>query len=433
MRILDLITKKKAGQALTEEEIRFVVEGYTDGTIADYQVSSLLMAIIFQGMNEEETAALTMAMVHSGEVIDLSEINGIKVDKHSTGGVGDKISLIVAPLVASLGVPVAKMSGRGLGHTGGTLDKLESIAGFSIHLTTDEFINHVNDYKIALIGQTENLVPADKKLYALRDVTGTVDSIPLIASSIMSKKIAMGADAIVLDVKVGDGAFMKTVEEAEKLAKTMVQIGKSLKRNTVALLTNMNEPLGYEIGNANEIKEVVEFLNGKHIADLKEISFAIATRMCLLSGLYDDEEVITQKLNEAISSKKALDKFKQFISVQGGDVACIEDVSLLPQAKNHVDVLAAEEGYIHTIEAEKIGVAATLLGAGRQKKSDTIDYSAGVTLVKKIGDYVKKAEVIAVLHTNKTDIEAAKEKIASAFYVQTGEPDKVKYVHKLVD
>ena len=360
MRMVDLIEKKRDGHALTKEEIQFIIEGYTKGDIPDYQMAAMLMAIYFNGMSKEEISALTNAMINSGETIDLSKIEGVKVDKHSTGGVGDKTSLIVAPLVSSLGVPVAKMSGRGLGHTGGTIDKLESIQGFNVELTKEQFINQVNTHKIALVGQSGNLVPADKKIYALRDATGTINSISLIASSIMSKKIAMGADAIVLDVKTGNGAFMKTLEDSKALAQEMVDIGKRLNRKTIAIITDMNQPLGYEVGNANEIKEVIQVLKGEYIEDLVEISLTIAENMVLLSGMYEGENV-KEKLKLQIQNGQALNKFKEFIKIQGGNENIVNNLDLLPQAKYRFEVKSLNSGYISKLEAEKIGHVAMLL------------------------------------------------------------------------
>ncbi|MTH52256.1 pyrimidine-nucleoside phosphorylase [Bacillus mangrovi] len=432
MRMVDIIQKKRDGKLLAKEEIEFVVNGYKNDSIPDYQMSSFLMSVFFKGMTKEEVSWLTDAMVHSGETVDLSGIKGTKVDKHSTGGVGDKISLIVGPLVASVGVPVAKMSGRGLGHTGGTIDKLEAVEGFSVELTGQQFIDNVNKHGISIIGQSGDLVPADKKIYALRDVTATVDSIPLIASSIMSKKIAMGADAIVLDVKTGSGAFMKTLDRAKDLASTMVEIGSHLNRNTIAVITDMNQPLGYEVGNANEMKEVVEVLKGNGSEDLVEISMAIATQMSILGGIYQTEEEAREGLNRAIESGAALEKFKEFIQTQNGDGSQIEDVSKLPQAEYHVEAKAAQSGYISDIDAEDIGVAALLLGAGRQTKEDKIDYSAGVTLKKKAGDKVEEGEVIAILHTNKEDTKQAMDTLHGAFSYAEQQPEKRPYVYEII-
>ena len=431
MRMVDLIEKKRDGHALTKEEIQFIIEGYTKGDIPDYQMAAMLMTIYFNGMSKEEISILTNAMINSGETIDLSKIEGVKVDKHSTGGVGDKISLIVAPLVASLGVPVAKMSGRGLGHTGGTIDKLESIQGFNVELTKEQFINQVNAHKIALVGQSGNLVPADKKIYALRDATGTINSISLIASSIMSKKIAMGADAIVLDVKTGNGAFMKTLEDSKALAQEMVDIGKRLNRKTIAIITDMNQPLGYEVGNANEIKEVIQVLKGEYIEDLVEISLTIAENMVLLSGMYEGENV-KEKLKLQIQNGQALNKFKEFIKIQGGNENIVNNVDLLPQAKYHFEVKSLKSGYISKLEAEKIGHVAMLLGAGRKKKEDNIDHSAGVTLKKKMGDYVKENEVLAILHCNFEIHEDINDELLSAYSFTDKPVSKNPYVYEII-
>ena len=431
MRMVDLIEKKLDGHALTKEEIQFIIEGYTKGDIPDYQMAAMLMAIYFNGMSKEEISILTNAMINSGETIDLSKIEGVKVDKHSTGGVGDKISLIVAPLVASLGVPVAKMSGRGLGHTGGTIDKLESIQGFNVELTKEQFINQVNTHKIALVGQSGNLVPAGKKIYALRDATGTINSISLIASSIMSKKIAMGADAIVLDVKTGNGAFMKTLEDSKALAQEMVDIGKRLNRKTIAIITDMNQPLGYEVGNANEIKEVIQVLKGEYIEDLVEISLTIAENMVLLSGMYEGENV-KEKLKLQIQNGQALNKFKEFIKIQGGNENIVNNLDLLPQAKYRFEVKSLNSGYISKLEAEKIGHVAMLLGAGRKKKEDNIDHSAGVTLKKKMGDYVKENEVLAILHCNFEIHEDIKDELLNAYSFTDKPVSKNPYVYEII-
>lgn len=432
MHILDLINKKKRGQALSLEEIHFAVEGYTRGEIPDYQISSLLMAIYFKGMNEEETKHLTMAMVESGDVIDLSEIEGVKVDKHSTGGVGDKVSLIVIPLVASLGIPVAKMSGRGLGHTGGTIDKLESITGFNIELSMEKFMNNVNEYKMAIVGQTGDLTPADKKLYALRDVTGTVDSVPLIASSIMSKKIASGSDAIVLDVKVGNGAFMKTLDEARTLAQAMVSIGKGLGRDTVAILTNMNEPLGKEVGNANEVHEAILALKGEASEDLMNVSVTIAANMAVLGKAYDDLEKAKEAIWDKIKSGEALEKFALLAKIQGGDENQILHPETLPKASIKVPVIATKEGYVHEIKAEEIGTSAMFLGAGRETKEDLIDYAAGITLSKKVSDKVKLGETLCTLHTNKEEYQEAYNKALEAYVISEDEPENIPFILDVV-
>lgn len=431
MRMVDIIQKKKQGEALTALEIDFAVQGYTKGEIPDYQMSAFLMAVYFKGMNKEEISNMTLSFVNSGDQVDLSAIEGIKVDKHSTGGVGDKISLIVIPLVASLGIPVAKMSGRGLGHTGGTIDKLESIEGFKTELTSEEFINNVNKYKMAIVGQSGNLTPADKKIYALRDVTATVDSIPLIASSIMSKKIASGADAIVLDVKVGDGAFMKTVDDARELARTMVDIGKMLNRKTVAIITDMNNPLGHEVGNANEIREAIEVLKGHGSEDETTVALTIASHMAVLGGAFNEFEEAYKNLESIIRSGKAIEKLKEFVKIQGGNSEVVENVDLLPKAKYHIEVKAKEDGYVSHIEAEKIGIAAMLLGAGRKTKEDSIDFAAGITLNKKVGDKVSVGEAICTLHTNLEVCEDAKRVAEEAFYI-SDKCNTIQYIHDIV-
>ncbi|GGH84728.1 pyrimidine-nucleoside phosphorylase [Pullulanibacillus pueri] len=404
MRIVDLIEKKRDGKALTTEEIQFIIEGYTNGSIPDYQMSALAMAIYFQGMTTEEVSTLTMAMVHSGETIDLSSIEGVKVDKHSTGGVGDTTTLILAPLVAALDVPVAKMSGRGLGHTGGTIDKLESVAGFHVELDKEEFIENVNKNKIAVIGQSGNLTPADKKLYALRDVTATVSSIPLIASSIMSKKIAAGADAIVLDVKTGAGAFMKDVEDARLLAETMVNIGNSVGRKAMAVISDMSQPLGYAIGNALEVKEAIETLKGQGPEDLERLCLTLGSQMVYLAGKADSLEDAENKLRAVIKNGQALEKFKGFLESQGGDPTIVEDPSKLPQARYHIDFPAEETGVVAEIIADSMGVAAMHLGAGRATKESEIDLAVGIVLHKKVGDKVEKGESLLTIHSNSEDI-----------------------------
>jgi pyrimidine-nucleoside phosphorylase/thymidine phosphorylase len=432
MRAIDIIQKKKQGEELTREEIDFIVQGYTKGSIPDYQMSSLLMAIYFQGMTKRETSDLTLAFVNSGDKVDLSAIEGIKVDKHSTGGVGDKISLIVIPLVASVGIPVAKMSGRGLGHTGGTIDKLEAIEGFRTELNNDEFINNVNKYKMGIVGQTANLTPADKKIYALRDVTATVDSIPLIASSIMSKKIASGSNAIVLDVKVGSGAFMKTLEEAKKLAEAMVDIGNSLGRQTVAVITDMNQPLGHEVGNANEIREAIEVLQGKGSEDETTVALTIASHMTVLAGAFADFETAYAKLTEIIKSGVAIEKLKELVRIQGGKEEIVDNTELLPQAKNHFQVKAAKDGFVEAMEAESIGVAAMLLGAGRKTKDDVIDPAAGITLVKKVGEKVSVGDTLCILHTNLENATDAEAMIQGAYSISETKPKEIKYVHAVI-
>lgn len=396
---LDLIIKKRNGEKLTKDEIEYFVDGYTKGEIPDYQASAFLMAVYFNGMDTDETLWLTEAMLNSGDKVDLSCIPGVKVDKHSTGGVGDKTTLVVAPIVAACGVPVAKMSGRGLGHTGGTIDKLESIPGFRTSLSREEFINNVKEIGIAVAGQTENLVPADKKLYALRDVTGTVENISLIAASIMSKKLACGADAIVLDVKTGSGAFMKTVEEAEKLARLMVDIGNGAGRKTVALITNMDRPLGNNIGNALEVMEAVDVLNGNGPDDLREICVELAANMLFAAGKGEIE--FCRKLSsDAIEKRTALNKLIEMVKKQGGDPGAVTDTSGLPKAKFTAEWKTEAPGYIEKMDAEKLGIASLILGAGRKRKDDRIDPAAGIVLLKKPSDKVEKGEAIAVLHTS---------------------------------
>ncbi|PYF05749.1 pyrimidine-nucleoside phosphorylase [Ureibacillus chungkukjangi] len=411
MRMVDIIEKKRNGEELTTEEIRFFIQGYTEGSIPDYQVSSLMMAIYFQDMNDRERADLTMAMVESGDQIDLSGIEGIKVDKHSTGGVGDTTTLSLAAMVAACGVPVAKMSGRGLGHTGGTIDKLEAIQGFHVELTTDQFMKQVNDIGTAVIGQSGNLTPADKKLYALRDVTGTVPSIPLIASSIMSKKIAAGADAIVLDVKTGDGAFMKTFEDAQSLADAMVQIGNNVGRNTMAIISDMSQPLGFAIGNALEVQEAIDTLNGQGPEDLMELCYTLGSQMVVLGGKAATIEEARKQLQEVIANGQALEVFKKFIVAQGGDASVVDNPSLLPKAKYQIELPALESGYIAKIEADDVGVAAMLLGAGRATKESTIDLSVGLVLQKKVGDKVAEGESLVTIHSNSEDISEVKAKL----------------------
>ncbi|WP_172372386.1 pyrimidine-nucleoside phosphorylase [Sporosarcina jiandibaonis] len=415
MRMVDMIEKKREGFELTKEEIAFIIEGYTDGTIPDYQMAAFQMAVYFQGMTAEETAELTMAMVESGDQVDLSAIEGVKVDKHSTGGVGDTTTLVLAPLVAALDIPVAKMSGRGLGHTGGTLDKLEAVPGFHIEITDKEFFDLVNENKIAVIGQSGNITPADKKIYGLRDVTGTVNSIPLIASSIMSKKIAAGSDAIVLDVKVGAGAFMKDLTMARDLANAMVQIGNQVGRQTMAVISDMNQPLGYAIGNALEVKEAVETLQGKGPEDLHELCLTLGSYMVRLAGKAETTEEAREMLVEVINNGKALEVFKLFLQSQGGDTSVIDDMTKLPTARYQIDVPAKEAGYVSQIIADEIGTAAMILGAGRATKESEIDLAVGLVLHKKIGDEVKIGESIVTIHSNTEDVESVKEKIYHAY------------------
>lgn len=418
MRMVDLITKKRDGVELTKEEIDFFIQGYTDGTIPDYQMSAMAMAIYFKGMTSEERANLTMAMVHSGDVIDLSGIHGIKVDKHSTGGVGDTTTLVLAPLVAAIGVPVAKMSGRGLGHTGGTIDKLESVQGFHVEIENDEFLDLVNRNGVAVIGQSGNLTPADKKLYGLRDVTGTVNSIPLIASSIMSKKIAAGADAIVLDVKTGDGAFMKDMDDARELAACMVDIGNRVGRRTVAILSDMSQPLGYAIGNALEVKEAIDTLRGEGPEDLAELCLTLGGHMAVLAGVAKTHEEARAMLEQAMVSGKAIEKFKIFLSAQGGDASVVDDPTKLPTAAYQIEVPAKEAGYVTKIAAENVGLAAMILGAGRATKESDIDLAVGIVLHKKIGDAVKVGESLATIHANSADVANALEKLYASIAIR---------------
>ncbi|WP_407308384.1 pyrimidine-nucleoside phosphorylase [Desulfosporosinus sp. SB140] len=432
MRMVDIIQKKKHGEILAENEINFVVNGYVNEEIPDYQMSAFLMAVYFKGMNKREIADLTLAFVDSGDKNDLSNIQGIKVDKHSSGGVGDKLSLVIIPLVASVGIPVAKMSGRGLGHTGGTIDKLESIEGFKTVLDRETFVNNVNTHKMAIVGQSANLTPADKKIYALRDVTATVDSIPLIASSIMSKKIASGADCIVLDVKVGSGAFMKTVDEAIELAKTMVEIGKSLNRKTIAVVTDMSQPLGHEVGNANEVKEAIEILKGNGAEDETTIALTLASYMVVLGGAYKDFSTAYDELSKIIKSGAAIKKFKELVQIQGGNPELVDNPNMLPQSKYHLEIKASESGYVSAIDAEKIGITAMLLGAGRKKKEDTIDFSAGVTMVKKVGDNVKAGDVLCILHTNIEEQQEAGELSKKAYSFTDMEPKSLRYIYEVI-
>lgn len=431
MRMVDLIEKKRDGQALTEEEINFFIEGYTKGDIPDYQASSLAMAVYFQDMNEAERAALTMAMVNSGDVIDLSNINGVKVDKHSTGGVGDTTTLVLAPLVAAVGVPVAKMSGRGLGHTGGTIDKLESIEGFHVEISEEKFVKLVNEDKVAVIGQTGNLTPADKKLYGLRDVTGTVNSIPLIASSIMSKKIAAGADAIVLDVKTGNGAFMKTLEDAESLARAMVNIGNNVGRNTMAIISDMGQPLGNAIGNALEVKEAIETLQGQGPKDLTDLVLTLGSQMVVVGGKAQNLEEARTLLENAIADGSALARFKTFIENQDGDGSVVDDVSKLPQAQYQIDYPATKSGVVTEIVANEVGVASMMLGAGRQTKEDDIDLSVGIVLNKKVGDKVKAGESLLTIHSNREQVDDVIEKLnASITISDSGKTPTL--IHKVI-
>ncbi|QWB95297.1 pyrimidine-nucleoside phosphorylase [Mycoplasmatota bacterium] len=421
MRFIDVITKKRNGKVLSSEEIDFFIKSYTQGEIPDYQVSALLMAIYFNGMNHEEATHLALAMRDSGDVMDLSQIKGVKVDKHSTGGVGDKVTLVLAPIVASLGAKVAKMSGRGLGHTGGTIDKLESIKGFHVELSPDAFIEQVKDIGISVIGQSGDIAPADKKLYALRDVTATVDIIPLIASSIMSKKLASGADAICLDVKVGHGAFMKNTKDATELAQLMVDIGRLAGKKVTAILTNMNQPLGHKIGNALEVYEAMETLKGRGPSDLLDVVTTIASQLLKDANIAKDDEEAKQLITDSIQSGKAYQKFEAFVKAQGGDISVLEHFEDF-LSSNKVEVISNKDGYIIDMDALSIGNAAMLLGAGRETKADVIDMSVGIDLHKKIGDHIAKGDVIATLYVNQKGIEEAKSLVLKA--ITTGK-DKV--------
>jgi len=434
MRMVDLIAKKRDGKELSQEEIAFVVEGYTRGDIPDYQMSAWAMAVFFRGMTPAETAHLTMAMARSGDTVDLSRIHGVKVDKHSTGGVGDKTTLVVAPLVAAAGVPVAKMSGRGLGHTGGTIDKLESIPGFTTELSPDAFVDQVNRIGMAVVGQTGNLTPADKKLYSLRDVTATVNSVPLIASSVMSKKIAAGADAIVLDVKAGSGAFMKTVEDAWRLASTMVDIGRSVGRRTVAVISNMDQPLGLAVGNALEVREAVDALRGEGPEDLTRLALTLGAHMVVLGGKAGSFKEAYEKLENILRNGEALEKFRQFVAAQGGnpDVAD-RPGELLPKAPYRITVPSPVEGFVHGIRAEEIGLAAMMLGAGRATKESSIDPAVGVVLAKKVGDSVRRGEILAILHANREDVADIRQRVERAFDIRPQRRKKPRLIHGVAE
>lgn len=433
MRMYDIILKKRNGSNLSKEEIEYFIKNYTAGLIPDYQVSALLMAIYFNKMSKEETANLTLSMANSGDRMDLSNINCMKVDKHSTGGVGDKTSLVLAPMVSACGVPVAKMSGRGLGHTGGTIDKLESIKGFSVEMTKEEFVFNVNNIGLAIGGQTGNLVPADKKLYSLRDVTATVDNISLIASSIMSKKIASGADAIVLDVKVGSGAFMKNTDEAFKLAREMVDIGTAVNRKTIAIISDMDQPLGRSVGNAIEVKEAIETLKGSGPEDLVELCITLGSSMLILAGKAENETQAKIMLKNSIASGKALDKFKQFIKAQGGDDRVIDDPGMLPQSKFIEDIVAPREGFVKRITADEIGHASLILGAGRETKDSTVDLSVGIVINKKVGDKVSFGDCIASIHGNdEKKIMLCKEKLLKAFEIVQETVSKRQLIYGIV-
>lgn len=429
MRMVDIIEKKREGKHLSEDEIKFVIDGYTNEEIPDYQVSALLMAIYFQGMSNQEATSLTNAMLYSGDIIDLSDIKGIKVDKHSTGGVGDKTTLVLGPLVAAMGVKLAKLSGRGLGHTGGTLDKLEAIEGFNINLTEKEFIDQVNKINMAVAGQTKKLVPADKLLYALRDVTGTVPSIPLIASSIMSKKLASGADVICLDVKIGDGAFMKTIEDARKLSEIMVSIGESLGKNVSAFITSMDQPLGYAVGNRLEVKEVIDTLSGHGPEDLETLCSEIAGHMVYYAKLVKTVDEGINLAKEYLQNGKALDKFYEFIEAQGGH---IEDLDNFIQVKEVYEYKAKETGFIKTIKALNIGLASMKIGGGRETKEDDIDPSVGIVLNKKIGDYVEKGHVLCKVYLNSDMTVSVLNDLDEAFEISKEEVSKTPIIKEII-
>ena len=431
MRMVDLIVKKQQGKELTKEEINFIISGFTNGTIPDYQMSAFAMAVYFQDMTDNERMEMTMSMAESGDQIDLSAIEGIKVDKHSTGGVGDTTTLVLAPLVASAGVPVAKMSGRGLGHTGGTIDKLESVPGFHVEISEEKFMELVNKNKVAVVGQSGDLTPADKKIYALRDVTGTVNSLPLIASSIMSKKIASGADAIVLDVKVGAGAFMKTPEDAEKLARAMVSIGNLAGRKTMAIISDMSQPLGRAVGNTLEVEEAIETLKGNGPKDLEELCLVLGAQMVYLGGGAESLEDAKALLKEKLTNGEALEQFKIFLEAQDGNPNVVEDYSLMPQASITKDVKATESGYITEITADDIGVAAMKLGAGRETQESVIDLAAGLMLHKKVDDYVEKGDVIVTLYANFEDTAEAEKMIQQAYHYGKEKVEPV-LIHKVI-
>ncbi|MEK3721709.1 pyrimidine-nucleoside phosphorylase [Paenibacillus sp. FSL H8-0034] len=435
MRTVELIQKKRDAEQLTTAEIDYMIQGYTKGDIPDYQMSAWAMAIYFNGMTAKETADLTLAMARSGDQAELGSIPGVKVDKHSTGGVGDTTTLILAPLVAAAGVPVAKMSGRGLGHTGGTIDKLEAIAGFKVELGKEQFLQQVTDIGVAVIGQSGNMTPADKKLYGLRDVTATIESIPLIASSIMSKKIASGADAIVLDVKTGNGAFMKSLEDSIKLAQAMVEIGEEVGRETVAVITNMDEPLGEAIGNALEVREAIETLQGRGPADLTELCIVLAAHMVVLGGKAATYEEAKAKVTELLHNGSALAKLKQLVGAQGGNEAIIDNPELLVSAPYQVPVMAAEDGTVSRIDAEALGVTAMLLGAGRATKEDQIDLAVGMVLRKKVGDAVRSGETLAELYMNNNEpmfTEDITQRTRSAFTLVTGSAARSPLIYAIV-
>ncbi len=433
MKMYDLINKKKNKERLTAQEIDFIVKGYTDGSIPDYQMSAFLMAVCLNGMDHQETADLTTAMAHSGDILDLSAIHGVKVDKHSTGGVGDKTSLVLSPMVAALGVPVAKMSGRGLGHTGGTVDKLESFPGFSTSVSKEEFINNVNRIKMAIIGQTADLAPADKKIYALRDVTATVDNISLIASSIMSKKIASGSDVIVLDVKTGSGAFMKTYEASLALAREMVQIGTLAGRKTYAVITDMNQPLGRAVGNNLEVIEAIHTLSGGGPEDLLEESLTLASYMVLGAGIAATAEEARELLERTIDDGSALNKLAEFVSSQGGDSRPVFDTQLFAKAALTAEAEAPQDGYVSFIQTDEVGMTSLILGGGRETKESIIDLSVGIYIHKKLGDAVQKGESLATLYANDgRKLAEAKDRFLNSYHISKKQPEQHKIVYAVV-
>jgi len=423
--MVELIKKKRNGLELNKEDYSLIINGFVSGEIPDYQMAAFLMAVYFKGLSNQETAILTDVMMRSGELIDLSKIKGIKVDKHSTGGVGDKTTLVLAPLVAAAGVPVAKMSGRGLGHTGGTLDKLESIKGLSVDMSREAFIDKLKKHNIAICGQNDSLVPADKKLYALRDVTATVDNISLISSSIMSKKLACGADAIVIDIKVGDGAYMKTEKEAEELAKMIIGIGSKMNRNVIAVISAMHEPLGYAVGNALEVKEAIDTLKGKGPKDITDLCLKLGSHMLMLGQVADSYEEGVEKLKNLIASGEGFEKFKEMVKAQGGDINVIEHPELLPNTKFSRTYKSQKEGFINKLNALDIGLASVKLGAGRETKESKIDHGAGILLKKKIGDYVKKNEILATMYSNnQSNFDRAEKLMDSAYQISKTKPLK---------
>lgn len=434
MRMYDLIMKKRNGGKLSEEEIDYMVKGFILGEIPDYQMSAMMMAVYFVGMDERETLYLTMAMAHSGDMLDLSGIGGIKVDKHSTGGVGDKTSLALTPMVAACGVKVAKMSGRGLGHTGGTIDKLESFPGFTTEISKNQFIENVNKIGIAIMGQTADLAPADKKLYALRDVTATVDNMSLIASSIMSKKLASGADAIVLDVKTGSGAFMKEEKDARELAKEMVKLGKNAGRKTVAVISDMDQPLGYAVGNALEVKEAIDTLRGGGPEDFLELCLTLGSHMVVAGGMAKDAAEAREKLKRVIADGSALEKLAEFVEAQGGDKEAVYHTELLPKAAYREEILSPQEGYVKRIICDEIGICSLMLGGGRETKESGIDLSVGVALKKKAGDYVKKGEALAALYGNDREKMRAAAKRFIDSYRFTDQPlEKTPFIKAVIE